>query len=89
MVGDFNLTPRDMEVALPAWKDLTTGSGSTINSDDGVSNNLYDHVLVPPDEPNLAGLRPAEVLDVRSYAKDDTFFRSISDHLPIRFVLSP
>ncbi len=87
VVGDFNLTPPSIASELPTWKDLTTGAGSTLNATDEITANLYDHVLVPPDQPSLDGVEPAEVLDVRELADRDTFFRSVSDHLPIRFTL--
>jgi endonuclease/exonuclease/phosphatase family metal-dependent hydrolase len=87
VVGDFNLTPPDIATELPTWKDLTTGTGSTLNLTDEITDNLYDHVLIPPDQPSLAALQPAKVLDVRGLAEGDSFFRSVSDHLPIRFTL--
>lgn len=88
VVGDFNLEAKDIAKVLPTWRDATTGTGSTINLRDEITDNLYDHVLIPPDQPGLASIAPAEVLDVRGVANGDTYFRSISDHLPIRFVLS-
>jgi len=88
MVGDFNLEGRDIADQLPTWKVLTVGNGSTLNQDDGISPNQYDHLLVPPGQPQLDSLGAAEVLDVRSYAPEgDKFYRRISDHLPIRFTL--
>jgi endonuclease/exonuclease/phosphatase family metal-dependent hydrolase len=86
-VGDFNLKKNEIAAVLPEFKDLTAGTGSTINDGDEITDNLYDHLLLAPDEPLARELAPAEVLDVRSAAKSDTYFRSISDHLPIRFVL--
>lgn len=88
-LGDFNLTPREMADALPTYKDLTDGEGSTINAEDGITANQYDHLVVASDDPIVADLKPAKTLDVRHRAKNDTFFRSISDHLPIRFVVAP
>lgn len=89
MVGDFNLEGADIIGELPTWKDLTeAGAGSTLNLEDGVSPNMYDHLLVPPGQPLLDGLEKAKLLDVRDLAPaDDTFFRRVSDHLPIRFSL--
>jgi endonuclease/exonuclease/phosphatase family metal-dependent hydrolase len=87
IMGDLNLPSRDLAEALPTFKDLTVGSGSTINGNDQVTDNLYDHVLAPPDEPLGAMLAPAEVVDIRRYATQGSYFGSISDHLPIRFVL--
>jgi endonuclease/exonuclease/phosphatase family metal-dependent hydrolase len=88
MVGDFNLEGSDIVGELPTWKDLTTGNGSTLNLDDGISPNMYDHLVVPPGQPQLDGLEKAKVLDVRDQAPSgDTFYRRVSDHLPIRFSL--
>ncbi|MBX3218958.1 MAG: hypothetical protein KF795_00485 [Labilithrix sp.] len=86
IVGDLNVKPRDLAAALPTFKDLTVGRGSTLNQHDEITDNLIDHLIVPPGEP-LASIPPAEVLDIRRYATGDTCFRSISDHLPIRFRL--
>jgi endonuclease/exonuclease/phosphatase family metal-dependent hydrolase len=87
IVGDFNLTPRELAEELPRYKDLTKGSGSTVNATDEVTANLYDHLLVPPNQPALAGLKPAEVIDVRRSSGSDSFYKNVSDHLPIRFVV--
>jgi endonuclease/exonuclease/phosphatase family metal-dependent hydrolase len=86
-VGDFNLTTRELHDVLPTYRDLTAGTGSTINADGAITDNLYDHVVVAPDEPLAAELAPAQVLDVRGVAHDASYFSSVSDHLPIRFVL--
>ncbi len=87
MVGDFNLGTKDILGELPTWRDLAVGTGSTLNLQDQITSNLYDHALIPPDQPGLEQVQPAKVLDVRDIAEDDTFFRSVSDHLPIRFTL--
>jgi hypothetical protein len=86
LLGDFNLKPNEMADVLPTYKDLTNGNGSTVNADNQITDNQYDHVLVQPSSP-LASLPPAEVLDVRDYAGSDGFFKTISDHVPIRFTL--
>lgn len=88
MVGDFNVDGDDLGRELPGWSERTTATtGSTLNLEDGISPNLYDHLLVPPGQPQLDSLGAAEVLDVRSTATTDSFYRSVSDHLPIRFSL--
>jgi endonuclease/exonuclease/phosphatase family metal-dependent hydrolase len=88
LLGDFNLTNREMANALPRYKDLTAGNGSTLNSTDAITDNQFDHAVLAPGDPLLGHFQPAEVLDVRDRAPEgNTFFRSVSDHLPIRLVL--
>ena len=87
LLGDFNLNARELSEALPRYVDLTKGNGSTINSSNQITANQYDHAVVPADSPLLAKTAPAEVLDVRKVAKGDTYFTSVSDHLPIRLIL--
>lgn len=87
VVGDCNLVPSDIAEVLPTWADRTTGAGSTLNKYNEITDNLYDHVLVPADQPSLSALEPATVLDVRSVVPDNKFFDLVSDHLPIRFTL--
>lgn len=89
LVGDFNLNPNEIKEVLPRYTDLTDGNGSTLNEQDGISPNQYDHVIVMPDQRMVtAGTKPAEVLDVRSqHAEGVSFYRSVSDHLPIRFIM--
>jgi hypothetical protein len=87
LLGDFNLKPDEMAEALPTLTDHTVGEGSTINLNDDVTPNLYDHLLLLSDSPLVKAVKPAEVLDVRSYAEHGSYFGTISDHLPIRFVL--
>lgn len=89
LVGDFNLTTNEMRDVLPRYVDHTIGNGSTLNTNDGISSNQYDHVVVMPDARMLAaGTKPAEVLDVRSQHEEGvSFYRSVSDHLPIRFLM--
>lgn len=88
VLGDFNLTTNDLANVLPRFVDLTKGTGSTLNLRDGVTKNLFDHALVAEDDADSLGATSAVVLDVRAYASDDTFYRSVSDHLPIRFELA-
>jgi endonuclease/exonuclease/phosphatase family metal-dependent hydrolase len=87
LVGDFNLTTNELREVLPSYKDLTAGNGSTLNDHDDVTTNEYDHVVMAPDEPLLTDFTPAEVLDVRPMAHTGPYFKTISDHLPIRFHL--
>ena len=88
LVGDFNLTKNELHAVLPTYADLTAGNGSTLNDHDEVTTNEYDHVVVAPDEPLRADLGLAEVLDVRSMAPAGAYFKTVSDHLPIRFHLA-
>ncbi|MBX3230347.1 MAG: hypothetical protein KIT84_03570 [Labilithrix sp.] len=89
LLGDFNLTPSELKDALPRYVDLTVGTGSTINSKNEITSNLYDHAVVPADSRLLkAGTKPARTLDVRRVAKKNTtFYTSVSDHLPIRIII--
>lgn len=88
LVGDFNLTTNEIKDVLPRYVDLTNGNGSTLNTTDGVSSNQYDHVIVMPGSKILEQTKPAEVLDVRTdHAQGQSFYSTVSDHLPIRFVL--
>ncbi|HVH42040.1 MAG TPA: endonuclease/exonuclease/phosphatase family protein [Labilithrix sp.] len=89
IVGDFNLGSSELAEALPRFVDLADGKGSTLNLRDEITDNLFDHVIVPADDAAGLGATRAEVLDVRKYMKGDTFFRSVSDHLPVRFQLAP
>jgi endonuclease/exonuclease/phosphatase family metal-dependent hydrolase len=88
LVGDFNLTKNELHDVLPTYADLTAGNGSTLNDQDEITTNQYDHVVVAPDEPLRADLGLAEVLDVRSMAPAGAYFKTVSDHLPIRFHLA-
>jgi len=89
LVGDFNLSANDLKTVLPRYVDHTIGDGSTLNMQDGISANQYDHVLVMEGARMLAaGTKPAQVLDVRTVKEDGvSFYRSVSDHLPIRFTM--
>ena len=87
MVGDFNLTTDQVKQTLPTYLDLTAGGGSTLNSDNGVTTNQYDHVIMMPDEKLATEIAPAKTLDVRSVATGKQYFATVSDHLPIQFVL--
>jgi hypothetical protein len=86
LVGDFNLTPRELNVAIPRYQDLTDGAGSTVNGEGDITDNLFDHLVVPSGEAVAREVGRAQVLDVRKRARRG-FFRTVSDHLPIRFVL--
>lgn len=87
MVGDFNLTNAEIKQALPTYVDLTASGGSTLNSDNDVTTNQYDHVIMMPDEKLATEIAPAKTLDVRSVATGTQYFGTVSDHLPIQFVL--
>ncbi|MCK4819749.1 hypothetical protein KA005_28540, partial [bacterium] len=51
----------------------------------GLSPNLFDHLLVHDEEASSELIGNAEILDVRGEAANDqTFFQTVSDHLPIR-----
>jgi endonuclease/exonuclease/phosphatase family metal-dependent hydrolase len=88
LLGDFNLTPPEMAEALPRYKVLSAeGPSSTLDDDDSLSPNRYDHLVMRADDRMLPRIPPSEVLDVRKRAQGDTYFRSVSDHLPIRFTI--
>ena len=83
IIGDFNLRPPDLENALGRPID-TIGTGSTLNSNGAITDNLYDHLVIADLASTSERIGPATVLDVRSVAADPrTFFRTVSDHLPI------
>ena len=87
MVGDFNLTSDQIKQTLPTYLDLTGGAGSTLNSDNEITTNQYDHVLMMKDEKLATEVAPAKTLDVRTIAKGKAYFGMVSDHLPIQLVL--
>lgn len=88
LVGDFNLNANEIREVLPRYVDHTIGNGSTLNGQDGIAN-MYDHVVVMQGARMIeAGTKPAEVLDVRTQKQPGvSFYRTVSDHLPIRFVM--
>lgn len=88
LIGDINLTPLHLSAAT-SLLDFTVGEGSTLNSAGQVTSNLYDHLLLRSltFTPELRA--PAEVLDVRDVVQDGaTFYRSVSDHLPLRVIVT-
>ena len=87
MVGDFNLTTDQIKQTLPTYLDLTGGAGSTLNSDNEITTNQYDHVIMMPDEKLATEIAPAKTLDVRSIATGKAYFGTVSDHLPIQLIL--
>lgn len=88
VMGDFNLTPARL-TELSTLTDWTEGTGSTLNSTGARTDNLSDHLLIPHPEATPELGTKAEVLDVRDWAtSDETFFDTVSDHLPIRVVLT-
>jgi endonuclease/exonuclease/phosphatase family metal-dependent hydrolase len=83
IAGDFNLVPNQLKTIFLAG-DRTSGSGSTLNSSGGRTANLYDHLLVYDTDATAEMIGNAEVLDVRSKASSNaSFYKTISDHLPI------
>jgi hypothetical protein len=84
IVGDFNLVRTHMEDAL-GQPVLTVGTGSTLNSSGGRTTNLYDHLLISDQTATKELESSPEILDVRDVATSPAvFFRTVSDHLPIR-----
>lgn len=83
--GDFNQTNGEIASELTDYKDLTNGNGSTLNYNNDLSTNEYDHMLVLPSS-DLATNAPAVPLDVR---KDyhGSFYDFVSDHIPIQIIL--
>jgi len=83
ILGDFNLVPDELADILP-YEDRTEGTGSTLNSDGEITDNLYDHVLVRDPVATSEMVGNAQVLDVRDVAGSPAeFYRTVSDHLPI------
>ncbi len=84
LVGDFNLAATDLEVVLgPQVR--TLGAGTTLNSLGERTANLYDHLLLFDRAATSEMVGSPEVLDVREVAASPrAFFRTVSDHLPIR-----
>jgi endonuclease/exonuclease/phosphatase family metal-dependent hydrolase len=88
LAGDFNLTTSEIKEVLPNYIDLTDGNGSTLNDTSGISDNEYDHIIVMPGQTLLTNTKPAIVMDVReTHQPDAGFYQTVSDHLPIRFIL--
>jgi hypothetical protein len=84
IVGDFNRTPPDIAKLLPNVADRTKGVGSTLNFTGALTANLYDHVLVFDEQASQEMQGDARVIDVRDVVGDHaTFYRTVSDHLPI------
>jgi endonuclease/exonuclease/phosphatase family metal-dependent hydrolase len=84
LVGDFNLVTSALEDVLERAVEIV-GTASTLNSRGALSANLYDHMVIH-DRAATAELAGApEILDVRDVASDArTFYRTVSDHLPVR-----
>jgi hypothetical protein len=84
LVGDFNLSTADLEVALgPQVR--TLGAGTTLNSLGERTANLYDHLLLFDRAATSEMVGSPEVLDVREVAPSPrAFFGTVSDHLPVR-----
>lgn len=75
--------PTDI-AAITSAADRTVGSGSTLNTQVGRTQNLYDHVLVHDEIATSELLGDAVVLDMRSEADSTKAFHStVSRHLPI------
>jgi hypothetical protein len=84
IVGDFNRTPPKIAELLPSVADRTRGVGSTLNFTGALTANLYDHVLVFDEQASQEMQGEARVIDVRDVVSDHaTFYRTVSDHLPI------
>jgi hypothetical protein len=84
LVGDFKLGTTDLEVALgPQVR--TLGEGTTLNSLGARTANLYDHLLLFDRSATREMVGSPEVLDVREVAATPrAYFRTVSDHLPVR-----
>lgn len=83
IVGDFNLTSAPLQATTQAV-DKTEGTGSTLNSEGGRTENLYDHLLVKDEVASQELIGKANVLDVSDRATEPrAFYRIVSDHLPI------
>ncbi|MFO7599440.1 MAG: SH3 domain-containing protein [Candidatus Desulfacyla sp.] len=83
IVGDFNLVPADLAEIFQSG-DRTQGSGSTLNTQGELTDNLYDHVLVHDEAASDELVGNAHVLDARdSVDTPKEFYDRVSDHLPI------
>ncbi len=83
IAGDFNLVPSDLHNAINR-EIPTVGTGSTLNGSGERTSNLYDHLIVFDPNETTEQIGAAEVIDVRDAVVDDkTFFKTVSDHLPI------
>jgi len=83
LIGDFNLRPAPLSRALP-FADRTEGSGSTLNRKGERPANLYDHLVVHDEQATVELIGNARVVDVRDVAPSpESFYRTVSDHLPI------
>jgi len=84
IVGDFNLVTSRLEQVL-GLQIPVLGTASTLNSSGNLSSNLYDHILIHDTTATRELVDIPEILDVRDVAADPrTFYRTVSDHLPIR-----
>jgi hypothetical protein len=84
LVGDFNLVTSRLEQVLGLLIPVR-GTASTLNSSGNLSSNLYDHIVIHDTAATRELVDTPEILDVRDVAADPrTFYRTVSDHLPIR-----
>lgn len=84
VAGDFNLD-RETVASLVDAEVLTVGTGSTLTTSGGISDNLIDHVLILDTTATSELASVPQVLDVRSYSLSDILYReTVSDHLPVR-----
>jgi hypothetical protein len=83
VAGDFNLSPADLGSAQ-AYDDVTGGTGSTLDQNAAVTEDLNDHLVVFDREATAELLAPAAPipLDSMPVASADCY-ASVSDHLPI------
>lgn len=85
IIGDFNLTPDDLQLALGGAESHVVGSGSTLNTTGARTQNLYDHLLISSSQETGELVGSGSVLDVRAEASTErVFFQTVSDHLPIQ-----
>ncbi|MBI4700776.1 MAG: hypothetical protein HY744_06370 [Deltaproteobacteria bacterium] len=87
LFGDLNLDPPQLDRAIE-YNTRTACGSSTLDQYGELTGHCYDHVLIHDEvaTPEVPG--KAEVLDVRRYAESNfVFYRTMSDHLPIRILM--
>jgi len=83
IAGDFNLVPANLSQAVSV-RISTIGTGSTLNAQGNLTNNVYDHFLVLDENATSELIGDPAIIDVRTSANNNKiFFDTVSDHLPV------
>ncbi len=87
IAGDFNLVPAALSRATSRSVD-TQGNGSTLNTHGELTSNVYDHFLVWDSAASSELVGAPAIIDVRGEESSNRdFFKTVSDHLPVRAYL--